>query len=951
MGGLKLSDFADPDDAIQGGDIGHNMNISLLAVRVSSESSGSSQHRMGAPDNMEDAVILEVGEDQVLSYPTEQTEQVAQDDTGNLSEDERDATPGSICGGELDSPLEVARGGPVIIPQMPYHLVSVRAETGSPFRTLPSPQSAPAFFPSPDLNAIGVLKTGRLSSSSVQTPSENSRTPMGVLNSNRSMPGSAGPSMITPTARGQTKQPEMLGAAAKSKMLKSSMPVTVPTSVDRPSATDEKAEKKVVARTLAIRGKLDAAFTGKLAAMGPPQRTVSGSSAVSGTSARTVSGSQRPSSRSSQPSTSARSVSFGRRPDAQSRSKSGTTTAGPSHVGVGQRPAAQTAGFAKPTLASSRAALGRRPETTSTMAPPQPARPSIATTRPPLQPRPLPQAQATVPARPPSQSFTKPSRPVPVTKAAPAVVPLPIPAIDEVAVECPPRTANPLKRPLPSAQSTLARSLVTTAPGVVRPMMGLPARLVQQAPVSMAAPVFSMGTVGPESVYPPVGSARPGFRSPKRFGQRTYGSPMISDRRLGTPSRFGMGTPSRASVRSHGAAVYVTYNPKREMTSAPAGTPAMDSEQPPEAATDKDQQETTVQERPAPISEAVEIREVEQAITSGPTSSEASSSDTAATAAAPPVIGAPTAFHTGDATAESGPPIDDPPPSSPSKPPPKSDKPEKERHPIGLGLAPGRPKRATRPPSVPSFHQPQPRHLNALGIPSIAPNLSEKELKVATQRNTARNEVYHCAIDRQIIRKTGQRPPSPTSKIPTIADREEQERKVGRDQRAKRRSRGSDASEEGDDDIRLTVVERISKFRGDEDDYTTPARPLKKAKISDEGKGVRWDKGLVIIRDRNDEKPISKDSSIEDHDWPRPCIRNAAKVSLSLPTAKPLEIVKLTAVPTQVELDEHGNVIEGTRPSQQLKRHRIPVTAVFYDGEEPVPVPPYPSSASKSKKK
>lgn len=41
-------------------------------------------------------------------------------------------------------------------------------------------------------------------------------------------------------------------------------------------------------------------------------------------------------------------------------------------------------------------------------------------------------------------------------------------------------------------------------------------------------------------------------------------------------------------------------------------------------------------------------------------------------------------------------------------------------------------------------------------------------------------------------------------------------------------------------------------------------------------------------------------------------------------------------------LDAQGNLIEANRPKEALKRTKVTVTAVFYDGEEPVPgVPIY----------
>jgi hypothetical protein len=124
--------------------------------------------------------------------------------------------------------------------------------------------------------------------------------------------------------------------------------------------------------------------------------------------------------------------------------------------------------------------------------------------------------------------------------------------------------------------------------------------------------------------------------------------------------------------------------------------------------------------------------------------------------------------------------------------------------------------------------------------------LSEKELKVATQRNTAKNMVFHCAIDREVIRISGPRPPSPTSKIRTIADRDEEEKRAGRGQRAKRRSRNSDAHSDVEEE--LPLIERVKRARGpgEDEDYATPVR-YKEVKHR-HGKTVRWNRELTIIR-------------------------------------------------------------------------------------------------------
>ncbi|KAK8853336.1 hypothetical protein IAR55_004040 [Kwoniella newhampshirensis] len=205
------------------------------------------------------------------------------------------------------------------------------------------------------------------------------------------------------------------------------------------------------------------------------------------------------------------------------------------------------------------------------------------------------------------------------------------------------------------------------------------------------------------------------------------------------------------------------------------------------------------------------------------------------------------------------------PPSSPKSPSPR-------------GKSSRRPKRATKSGPPPKMILPT----------SIVPNMSEKELKAATQRNTMRNQVYHCAIDRQIIRQAGPRPPSPTSKIRTTAEKDEEEKRHAREDRARRRKGEEDGMER-------PVVEKFTQTRGpgDDEDFVTPARPTKKAKTDD--KTVKWDREVLII-----------------------------------------------------PLDKHGNVLESHRPVDNLKRTRIVVTAVFYEGEEPVPAP---SSATRSKKK
>jgi hypothetical protein len=138
-----------------------------------------------------------------------------------------------------------------------------------------------------------------------------------------------------------------------------------------------------------------------------------------------------------------------------------------------------------------------------------------------------------------------------------------------------------------------------------------------------------------------------------------------------------------------------------------------------------------------------------------------------------------------------------------------------------------------------------------------------------------RNQVYFCAIDRQIVHVPGSRPPSPTSKIRTTADRDEDNKKKSRENRAKRRgARESGASTEAGSPER-PIIQRIEQIRGpgDDEDWKTPARPAKKAKLRDE-KNVKWDRGLVIIHD--DGSQVKPSTRLDEP--AKGCVRNSTMV-------------------------------------------------------------------------
>ncbi|BEJ15162.1 hypothetical protein CspHIS471_0409290 [Cutaneotrichosporon sp. HIS471] len=231
----------------------------------------------------------------------------------------------------------------------------------------------------------------------------------------------------------------------------------------------------------------------------------------------------------------------------------------------------------------------------------------------------------------------------------------------------------------------------------------------------------------------------------------------------------------------------------------------------------------------------------------------------------------------------------------------------------------------TRTPRPSQAQESPPKKSKAAPAESIVPGMSERTLRTVTTRNTNRNEVYLCTIDRKVVHVQGDRPPSPTSKIRTIAERDAKEQKEGREARAKRRARASMGESEDDEeaaDDEGPIIERAVLGRrapGDVEEYMTPARPAKRAKIKNgstsstidserNSKRVRWDEGLLVIRGG---------------------LRDVQQTHRSPPS-------KSCVTPrARYELDEHGNAVN--RPTEKLKRTTITVNAMFYAGEEPLP--------------
>lgn len=168
-------------------------------------------------------------------------------------------------------------------------------------------------------------------------------------------------------------------------------------------------------------------------------------------------------------------------------------------------------------------------------------------------------------------------------------------------------------------------------------------------------------------------------------------------------------------------------------------------------------------------------------------------------------------------------------------------------------------------------------------LPKVV-TITPKELEAITLLNTSRNEVEFNFIERKPFKKAGPRPPSP--KVRTIAEREEEERKLGREARAKRRGSGRDdeSFEQENTDGPPSLADLLPPLKhvrgaGEDEDYQTPARPLKRGRRSGASTAagddpsptagpkrkknrvtttkageavrsdrfVRWDKGLIVI--------------------------------------------------------------------------------------------------------
>ncbi|CAE6470277.1 unnamed protein product [Rhizoctonia solani] len=111
---------------------------------------------------------------------------------------------------------------------------------------------------------------------------------------------------------------------------------------------------------------------------------------------------------------------------------------------------------------------------------------------------------------------------------------------------------------------------------------------------------------------------------------------------------------------------------------------------------------------------------------------------------------------------------------------------------------------------------------------------TQKELQKLTAENTERNNGYGCLIERTDMFVDLPRPPSPTSRVRTKAQRSRELERQSRNERAQRRSAAK--GEEADSSLASTSTEERRLAPGDDGEWIEPVR---------KGRHVRWAQSLV----------------------------------------------------------------------------------------------------------
>ncbi|GHJ85040.1 hypothetical protein NliqN6_1442 [Naganishia liquefaciens] len=226
--------------------------------------------------------------------------------------------------------------------------------------------------------------------------------------------------------------------------------------------------------------------------------------------------------------------------------------------------------------------------------------------------------------------------------------------------------------------------------------------------------------------------------------------------------------------------------------------------------------------------------------------------------------------------------------------------------------------------------------------------MTAKELEMITVLNTSRNEVQFNTIDKRPLKKEGPRPPSPGCK--TIAEKEAEEKKLGRGARARRRGSDRDSGDHSSDQDHTGRPPSLADLppplkhvrgAGEDEEYQTPARPLKRGRQSGANgndpsptagptrkkgrvtaskatssicndKFVRWEKSLIVI-DRPEPSAPQHRLSGQDLSGIKSCLKNNGLI----------------------QLDHLGNLSNASEPIPKVRRSRVLVHQIWYDGEDP----------------
>ena len=193
---------------------------------------------------------------------------------------------------------------------------------------------------------------------------------------------------------------------------------------------------------------------------------------------------------------------------------------------------------------------------------------------------------------------------------------------------------------------------------------------------------------------------------------------------------------------------------------------------------------------------------------------------------------------------------------------------------------------------------------------------TQKELQRITQANTERNTAYVVTLERTEAYKDAPRPPSPTSRIRTKAQKAKEMERQSRDERALRRS----ASRVGGDPDMSTVTADMSEAGtsdlgpalapGDEEEWTSPGRP---------GRHVRWERALA-----RDAVGAGAGTGSEPRGVGRGCLARVSK------TAREWTGTDVGWRQTY-ELDRHGNARNVSQA--EVEAERVVVVRYVYSDE------------------